>query len=117
MLFLVSVIIFGVVRVLPGDAAVVLLMAGGEGRARTADITALRKELGLDQPLPVQYGQWLLQVARLDLGNSFYTGRPVVGEIAERLPRTLELALFTMLIASALAIPFGILAAVHQDGP
>ncbi len=116
-LFLVSLIIFGIVRVLPGDAAVVMLTAGGEGRARAADIAQLRHELGLDQPLPQQYGQWLLQIARLDLGQSFYTGRPVVGEIAERLPRTLELALFTMLIAGVLAIPLGILAAVYQDGP
>jgi peptide/nickel transport system permease protein len=117
MLLLVSIIIFMIVRALPGDAALVRLMAGGEGRASAEELAALRHELGLDQPLPIQYGQWLLQLARLDFGTSFTTGRPVLTELGERLPRTIELAVLAMLVATVIAIPSGIVAALHRGSP
>jgi peptide/nickel transport system permease protein len=117
MLLLVSIIIFVIVRLLPGDAALVRLVAGGEGRASPEELTTLRHELGLDQPLLVQYGQWLVQAVRLDFGTSFSTGRPVLNEIGERLPRTLELAVLAMLVASIIAIPGGIVAALHRGEP
>jgi peptide/nickel transport system permease protein len=115
-LFLVSLVIFSLVRLLPGDTAVVMLMAGGEGQATGADIERLRDQLGLNQPLPRQYVTWLFDLVRLDFGKSFYTGRPVLGELVDAFPRTLELATLTLLLAVVIAVPLGSLSAVHQGG-
>lgn len=113
-LFLVSVVIFCVVRLLPGDAALIRLMGAGEGQATGAQVRALREELGLNKPLPNQYLDWLVNIARLDLGRSFYSNRPVTQEIAERFPRTLELGMLAMTVATLIAIPLGCLSAIHR---
>jgi peptide/nickel transport system permease protein len=113
-LLLVSIIIFIIVRMLPGDAALVRLMAGGEGAASPQELAALRHQLGLDEPLPVQYGRWLVQAVHFDFGTSFTSGRPVLTEIGERLPRTLELAGLAMVVAALVALPCGIVSALHR---
>jgi peptide/nickel transport system permease protein len=107
---LISTIIFFVIRVIPGDPA--LVIAGVD--ASPEAVANLRARMGTDQPLGVQYVRWLVAVARFDFGTSLVTGQPVLGMILQRFPLTLSLALFGILIAVLLAIPLGILSAVRR---
>jgi peptide/nickel transport system permease protein len=107
---LISTIIFFVIRVIPGDPA--LVIAGVDASPEV--VANLRVKMGTDQPLGVQYVRWLAAVVRLDFGNSLVTGQPVLGMILQRFPLTLSLALFGIVIAVALAIPLGILSAVRR---
>ncbi|HWD11821.1 ABC transporter permease [Pseudochrobactrum sp. sp1633] len=109
-MFLVVTIVFVIVRVTPGDPAAVML--GPE--ATQADIETLRTKLGLDRSLPVQYGYYLLQLLRGDLGQSIFLDQPVAHALAERAEPTFFLTLFSILIASAIALPVGIYAAVKR---
>lgn len=112
----VSVIIFVIMRVLPGDVArTVLVGAGGEGVVTEQALRDVRERLGLDKSLPQQYLDWISGVARFDFGKSFKTGTPIVDEIAQRLPITFELAILTALVATAIAVPVGTISAIHQD--
>lgn len=108
-LFLVSVIVFVLVRVLPGDAAVML--TGGESTASEADLAVIRKNLGLDQPLVVQYADWAKKAVAFDFGNSLRTGNPVTTDIGRRLPYTAEIIVLAMLLAIVLGIPVGVICA------
>lgn len=103
----VLVITFFITRVLPSDPAV--LMAGGE-RATDAAIERARERLGLDQPLIAQFVNYVGQVARGDLGESFVTHRPVIDDIAVFLPATMELILPALLLALIIGIPVGVIA-------
>ena len=114
-LLLVSVIIFGLMRVLPGDVATLMLVGPeGTGHPTAEQIAALNHQLGLDRSLSIQYLDWLWGVAKLDVGNSFWTGRPVFDELFRRLPLTLELGLMTATISTSIAIPLGVIAAVKR---
>jgi peptide/nickel transport system permease protein len=107
-------LVFLIMRVIPGDVA--LLILGGDGAAiDQKQLIAVRQKLGLDQPLIVQFGTWLWGVLRLDFGNSLWTGKPVIHELMIRLPLSLELALFATILSVLIAIPLGMLAAVRQD--
>src|SRR6266545_7694702 len=107
----VSVLTFLFIRLIPGDAIAARL---GTSTALTAEqLASLRAYFGLDQPLPLQYWSWLSSLARGDAGYSIRTGRPVLVEIAERLPATLELAAAATLIAIAIGIPLGLLSAMR----
>jgi peptide/nickel transport system permease protein len=97
------------VRALPGDPALAL---AGESRDPAA-LAAIRDKYGLDEPIPVQYVTWLSHVVRGDFGESSKSGLPVAKTIRDRLPVTLELALLSLVIALALGIPAGILAAAR----
>src|SRR5215469_7174203 len=81
-LFLVSIIVFGLMRLIPGDPATVLL---GE-QADPASVAALHRQMGLDRPLPEQYFTWLTRALRGDLGTSIATGESVRSMIADRFP-------------------------------
>lgn len=107
---LISTIVFFVIRVIPGDPA--LVIAGVD--ATKEDIAAIRAKLGTDRPLAVQYGSWIASVARLDFGQSMATGESVLGQILQRFPLTLTLALMGLALSIAIAIPLGILSAVHR---
>lgn len=107
----VATLVFLVLRLLPGDPAAVMLSEGG-GSAEA--IAELRAELGLDDPLPVQYGTYLFRLLQGDLGTSLFTHRPVTVTIAEQLPSTIELAVAAMIVAIGLGAALGILAAVKQ---
>ena len=107
-LLLSSILIFVGVRALPGDTALAL---AGENRDPAA-LQAVRERYGLDKPVPVQYVTWLSHVARGDMGESSKSGLPVANTVVDRLPVTVELALLSLVIALALGIPAGILAAV-----
>jgi peptide/nickel transport system permease protein len=108
----VSVVVFVLVRLLPGDATTMLLQ---DAKSSAADEVALRHQLGLDQPLIVQYVDWVGTLARGDLGRSFKSRNPVADELGGRIPVTLELGLLAMLVATGIAIPIGVLSAARQD--
>lgn len=112
-LFLVSIIVFGLMRLIPGDPAAVLL---GE-QADPTSIAALHRELGLDRPLPEQYLAWLSHTARGDLGASIATGEPVRSMIADRFPLSASVAGFAVGCATLVAVLAGLLAAWKRDGP
>ena len=110
-LFFVSLLIFGLQQLLPGDPA---LAMAGEDRD-PAVVAFLREKYHLDQPLPVRYALWIDGVARGDLGESIRIKRPVLDLITEKLPVTAELAFLAILISLAIGIPAGILAAVKNE--
>jgi peptide/nickel transport system permease protein len=110
-LFGVATLVFSLIHLVPGDPAQAML---GEG-ASAEDVAQLRERLGLDRPLLVQYGQFLVGLSSGDLGTSFRTNQPVTRLIAERLPATAELALASMIVAIAMAVPLGVAAAVWKD--
>ncbi len=107
----VTVIVFGIMFMTPGDPAILML---GEN-APQAELEALRERLGLDQPAYVQYGLWLGRAVQLDFGRSIRSGRPVTREISARLPATLELALLATLLAIAVGVPLGVLSATRPN--
>lgn len=94
----------------PGDPVEVML---GES-ARPADKAALQRALGLDQPLPVQFGNYLTSLCQFDLGTSLYSQRPISDLLLERLPATVELGVTALLVALLLAVPLGVLAALKK---
>jgi ABC-type dipeptide/oligopeptide/nickel transport system permease component len=106
----VVVVSFMLTRVLPGDTA-----AYFAGPAATPQaIEQIRSHLGLDRTLPEQFGRYVADLARGDLGQSLTTGQPVVADIAARLPASAELTLFGLILSLSIALPLGILAAVRQ---
>jgi len=111
-LFLVSVIVFLLMRLMPGD--VVTRMVEGQGYAPT--LAALRHELGLDRSMHVQYADWIGGIVlRGDFGRSYWTRQPILEEFVHRFPVTLELALLTIVISVVLGIVAGIISAARQD--
>lgn len=106
----VSMLIFVIARIIPGDPAKIALGPN----AKTEQIEKLRTEMHLDESLPVQYGYFVADVMRGDLGMSLYTNRPVTLDIAQFLPATLELILLAGLIMIGIGLPLGILAAWHR---
>jgi len=121
-LWLVLTLVFVAFRLVPGDAAEAMVAQaqapqGGSARATAQDVQSLRRRLGIDRPLLVQYGDFLAHAARLDFGRSFADNRPVVQEIGERLPYTAALAACALLLATLGGLLAGILAAVCQRTP
>src|SRR5918996_6054055 len=110
----VAVVIFVLMRMLPGDIVEVRL-AGEGGFVQQETIDKERARLGLDKPMWQQFGEWMWGLARLDFGTSMWTGRPVSYEIGVRFGLSLQLALMATLVAVLLAIPLGTLAALKQD--
>jgi peptide/nickel transport system permease protein len=111
-LFIASLIVFTLPRLIPGDVVQLML----EEKAYGKDLDDLRAKLGLDRPVAEQYAQWVGRIARGDFGESLWTRQPVLGELARRLPVTLTLALMAVIVAIVVGIPIGILSAVRQDG-
>lgn len=109
-MFLVVTIVFVIVRVTPGDPAAVML--GPE--ATQADIADLRTQLGLDQPLIIQYIYYVGQLMRGDLGQSIFLNQPVLSALSERAEPTFFLTLFSIIIACVIALPIGIYAAYRR---
>ncbi len=110
--FLVLTLVFIVLRLLPGDPALTVL---GEN-ATAEQITEFRARMGFDAPLPVQFGRFLLDVARLRFGTSFITRTPIVDMLAQNLPYTIELTVWATAIGVALGVPVGVASAVRQGG-
>jgi peptide/nickel transport system permease protein len=110
-LFFVSILIFGLQQLLPGDPAIIL---AGEDRDPSV-VAHLREKLHLDDPLPVRYLHWAAGVLKGDLGESVRIQKPVLDLILEKLPVTLELALLAIVIALAIGLTAGIVSAVFKD--
>ncbi len=110
MLLGVSIVVFFMVRAIPGDPAQILL---GQ-QATQAQVQQVRENIGLDKPIFVQYGLFLKDAIGGDLGDSIVTGRPVTTELLERLPATFELTAFAMLVAVVVGVPVGVISAVKQ---
>jgi ABC-type dipeptide/oligopeptide/nickel transport system permease component len=111
-LFVVSVIVFFLVRLLPGDPS--YLLAGPF--ATVERVAQVRASLGLDRPLHVQYVSYVANVARGEFGTSWITSQPVVADLARRLPATMELVLLAVFSSVLIGIPLGVLTAVRQRG-
>jgi peptide/nickel transport system permease protein len=110
-LVLASLVVFALPRLLPGDVVQLML----EERAYGKDLDDLRAKLGLNRPIYAQYFEWSGRVIQGQLGESLWTKRPVLEELARRLPVSLELCLLALLFSVSIALPIGILAAIRQD--
>jgi len=111
MLLGLSIASFALVHVIPGDPALVML--GGEGTPQ--QVAELRKQLGLDRPLPVRYWEWLGRVVRGDLGESLYNRTRVIDELIWRFPTTLSLVGLALAISVTIGVPAGLLSAVYRN--
>lgn len=112
-LFGITVVVFLLVRLIPGD--VIDAMLGTEASLRPEVREQLRKTLGLDRPLHVQYVTWLADIVRGDLGRSLRTGQPIVENLSGKLPITLELALLSIVMSLIIAIPLGVISALRRN--
>lgn len=110
-LILVSVISFGIMKLVPGDPAILI----GGPSATPAELDNIRKNLGLDQPFHIQMWRFYAQLARGDLGTSLLLGKPVLEAVIERIPVSLSIALYSMLLTLAIGIPCGVIAALNRN--
>ncbi len=110
-LFGVVVVMFCIQALVPADPAA--LMAGPG--ATPDQLAALRAQLGLDQPVVVQFGHYLMRLATGDLGVSLFSSRPVVSDLIDRLPTTMELAITALLVSLLLGVPLGVIAALKRN--
>ena len=112
-LWLVSIVIFSLVRILPGDAVIMQL---DQAAAPTPEILSrARQELGLERPFLAQYRTWITGAVQGDLGRSLITRRPVMNELLKRINLTSHLAVMSIIVAMLIALPIGVLSAVKQD--
>ncbi len=117
-LLLVTIAVFVILRVVPGDPAVLLLAGTGddaEEQYTQEQLQAMREKLGTNRPIYIQYTDWVWKMLRLDFGESYFFKTPVYDDIAERLPVTIELGLMSVLLASVVAVPLGVYSAIKQD--
>jgi len=112
-LFGISVLVFVMLRLVPGNIADILFDAAG--MINTAEKHDLEKQLGIDQPIIVQYGQWIGGLARGDLGYSYVSEKPAIQEIAPRIPITAKLAGLALMFSIVFGVPLGVLSAVKQN--
>ena len=110
-LFILSVVVFLLLRIAPGDPAILRCTLS----CTPVRIEAIREEFGLNEPYPVQYLSWLGDVVTGDLGASKISGQPVLGVLQHRLPVTLELLILTILMTVAIGIPFGVISALYRN--
>jgi len=108
--FIISTLVFFVIRVIPGDPA--LIIAGMDASPET--VQTIRAKLGTDRPLATQYIEWISSIVRFDFGNTLISGEPVTKLILERFPLTLTLALLGITIGILIAIPLGVISAVKR---
>jgi peptide/nickel transport system permease protein len=108
-----SLIVFGLMRVMPGDALTALM--GESGNVGERELQKLRKDLGLDRPYYQQYLIWAWQMISLNPGDSIFTNEPIMVALKKSVPVTIELAALAMVLGLVIAIPVGVLSATHQD--
>ena len=114
---LVTLIAFVIMRVIPGDPAIAILEGDGGGNYTLQDLENLRIELGTDRAIVVQYIDWIGGVFRGDFGDSLWFNSPVMTEIADRIPVTVELAVLSIIMSVVIAVPLGIVSAIRPDSP
>ena len=110
-----SLVVFGVLRLIPGDVANLILGGNEAVSVNLISLEVIREELGLNDPLPVQYLKWMWDIVRGNLGDSLISGRSVGGDILYRLPLTLQITLMAFAIGIFLGIPIGIISAIKQN--
>src|SRR5687768_16772389 len=108
-LFFVSALVFGLIRLAPGDPAAMRMGREAARPENKPKLEALRREMGLDRPIPVQYVLWLRDLARGEFGDSIRSKRPTTQLVGEKLPATLELVAGATLFGLLIAFPLGIL--------
>lgn len=113
-LLILSLVVFGMLRVLPGDVAA-LILGGEEAVVSESSLRIIRERLGLNRPLYVQYLDWLWDTVRGDFGRSLYSDLSIGGQIAQRIPLTLEIAILAKLFSLLIGIPVGVISAVKQN--
>jgi peptide/nickel transport system permease protein len=115
-LIMVTVLVFVLIRLIPGDPAL-LLLAGdsGEGTFTQAKLDELRAQLGTDRPIYVQYGDWVWDMLRLDFGMSAFYDTPISEDLGDKFLITLELTILAVLMATVMAVPLGVISAIKQD--
>jgi len=111
-LLIASLIVFTLPRLIPGDVVQLML----EEKAYGKDLEELRAKLGLNRPIHVQYFEWLGAIVRGHFGESLWTRQPVLSELSRRLPVTATLGFMATVVAIAIGVPIGVLAAIRQDG-
>ncbi len=116
-----SMILFLLVRLMPGDAALLQAFSGDdlvlEDDADPEAIEEMRRQLGIDKPLPVQYVIWVADTVTLDFGTSYWTRKPVISEMRRRLPITIQLLVMSVAVAVITGLVVGVVSAVYQDTP
>ena len=112
-LLLSSLIVFGLMRVMPGDALVALM--GESGNVGAKELEKLRKDLGLDRPYHEQYLLWAWQMVTFNPGHSIFTNEPIPVALKKAIPVTLELAALALVLGIVIAVPIGVLSATRQD--
>ena len=111
---LVTIIVFVVMRLIPGDPALAILSAD-DAVYTQEELAQLRAELGTDRPIPIQYFEWISGFLRGDFGTSYWWGGPVMERLGERIPVTIELAILGILLAVVCAVPLGVISAIKPD--
>ncbi|ETW94887.1 MAG: hypothetical protein ETSY1_32915 [Candidatus Entotheonella factor] len=116
MILLVTILAFVLMRVIPGDPALMIL-AGvtGDGSFTQEELANLRQELGTDRPIYIQYTNWIWNLLRGDLGMSMFYRTPIIEELGPRIPATFELAFMAIIMSAVLAVPLGAISAVKQN--
>lgn len=115
----ITIIVFIMMRMIPGDPVVIMFgdqTSVGRGGSE-AELERIREQLGLNDPLPVQYLRWIQRLGTGDLGNSLIEGTPVLERVLSRLPATLQLSIGAIVLALLISVPLGVAAAVQRGGP
>ena len=113
---LVTIIVFVVMRLIPGDPALAILSAD-DAVYTQEELAQLRVELGTDRPIAIQYFEWIGGILRGDFGTSYWWGGPVMERLGQRIPVTIELAFLGILLAVVCAVPLGVISAIKPDSP
>ncbi len=115
-LILVTILLFLLLRLIPGDPALLILLGPeGDNSVTQEELDALREKLGTNRPLYVEYGHWVWRMLQLDFGVSYFYDEPISKDLLSKFPITLELTILSVLLASVVAVPMGIIAAIKQD--
>ena len=115
-LIIVTLLVFTLLRVIPGDPALLILIGDeGEGDYTQEQLDNLRAKLGTDRPIYVQYGDWVWKMVRLNFGVSTFYDTPITDDLIQKVPITLELTVLAMLLATIVAVPLGVVSAIKQD--
>jgi peptide/nickel transport system permease protein len=115
-MILLTIIVFAILRVVPGDPAL-LILGGEEGEEQftDAELAALRAKLGTDRSILIQYADWVGSMLTLDFGDSYHYNNPVSEDLAQRVPISLQLTVMSLIISGVVAIPLGVFSAIRQD--
>ena len=114
-LIMVTLLVFVIVRLIPGDPALMLLFGDGDGQFTQEELDNLRKKLGTDKPIYEQYGLWVWNMLHLDFGKSYRSEAPIAGDLKDKFAVTFELTILAVLMAVVVAVPLGVISAIKQD--